>query len=119
MKCTLNPSIKSASGKLGNLLFKTFTKPDGTKETRAYGMPRRKDGSFGYERKTKPTKGELAARQMFQTVTMKLQALTEEQRMQYAREWKAARYKLHGKEYKTLRGYIMARIYDDMKNHKA
>ena len=119
MKCTLNPSIKSASGKLGNLLFKTYTKPDGTKETRAYGMPRRKDGSFGYERKAKPTKGELAARQMFQTATMALQALTEEQRMQYAREWKAARYKLHGKEYKTLRGYIMARIYDDMKSYNA
>ena len=119
MKCTLNPNIKNASGKLGNLLFKTFTKPDGTTETRAYGMPRRKDGSFGYERKAKPTKGELAARQLFQTVTMKLQALTEEQRMQYAREWKAARYKLHGKEYKTLRGYIMARIYDDMKKNKA
>ena len=119
MKCTLNPSIKSASGKIGNLLFKTFTKPDGSKEVRAYGMPRRKDGSFGYERKAKPTKGELAARQLFQTVTMKLQALTEEQRMQYAREWKTARYKLHGKEYRTLRGYIMARIYDDMKSHKA
>ena len=39
--------------------------------------------------------------------------------MLYAREWKAARYKLHGKEYKTLRGYIMARIYDDMKKNKA
>ncbi len=119
MKCTLDPNIKSASGKLGNLLFKTFTKPDGTKEVRAYGMPRRKDGSFGYERKAKPTKGEIAARQLFQTVTVALQALTKEQRMQYAREWKTARYKLNGKEYKTLRGYIMARLYDDMKSHKA
>ena len=119
MKCTLKPGVANISGKSGGLLFKTFTKPDGTKETRCYLMPKHKDGSFGYERKTKPTKGELAARQLFQTVTMKLQALTEEQRMQYAREWKAARYKLHGKEYKTLRGYIMARIYDDMKNHKA
>ena len=119
MKCTLNPNIQNASGKFGNLLFKTFTKPDGSKDVRAYGMPRRKDGSFGYERKAKPTKGEIAARHMFQTATMALQALTEGQRMQYAREWKAARYKLHGKEYKTLRGYIMARIYDDMKKNKA
>ena len=119
MKCTLDPNIKSASGKLGNLLFKTFTKPDGTKEVRAYGMPRRKDGSFGYERKAKPTKGELAARQLFQTVTMALQALTEEQRMQYAREWKTDHHKLNGKVYGTLRGYIMARIYDDMKKNRA
>ena len=64
MKCTLNPNIKSASGKFGNLLFKTFSKPDGTKEIRAYGMPRRKDGSFGYERKAKPSAGEIAARKL-------------------------------------------------------
>ena len=119
MKCTLNPNIKSASGKFGNLLFKTFTKPDGTKEIRAYGMPRRKDGSFGYERKAKVTAGELAARQKFQTATMAIRALTEEQRTAYAREWKAAHYKFNGKKYNTLRGYIMARIYDDMKNHEA
>ena len=115
MKCTLKPGVANISGKSGGLLFKTFTKPDGTKETRCYLMPKHKDGSFGYERKAKVTAGELAARQKFQTATMALQALTEEQRMQYAREWKTARYKLHGKEYKTLRGYIMARIYDDMK----
>lgn len=119
MKCTLKPGVANISGKSGGLLFKTFTKPDGTKETRCYLMPKHKDGSFGYERKAKVTAGELAARQKFQTATMALQALTEEQRMQYAREWKTARYKLHGKEYKTLRGYIMARIYDDMKKNKA
>ena len=119
MKCTLKPGVANISGKSGGLLFNTFTKPDGTKETRCYLMPKHKDGSFGYERKAKVTAGELAARQKFQTATMALQALTEEQRMQYAREWKTARYKLHGKEYKTLRGYIMARIYDDMKSHKA
>ena len=119
MKCTLDPNIKSASGKLGNLLFKTFTKPDGTKEVRAYGMPRRKDGSFGYERKAKPSKAEIASRHMFETVAGAIKALTEEQRMQYAREWKTDHHKLNGKVYGTLRGYIMARIYDDMKKNRA
>ena len=119
MKCILDPNIKSASGKFGNLLFKTFNKPDGSKEVRAYAMPRRKDGSFGYERKAKPSKAEIASRIMFEAVAGAIKALTEEQRMKYAREWKTARYKLHGKVYKTLRGYIMARLYDDMKNNKA
>ena len=114
MKCTLNSNIKSISGKVGSLLFKTYTKPDGTTETRAYGLPRKANGKFGYERKAAVTAGELAARQKFQTATMALQALTEEQRLAYAREWKAARYKFNGKQYATLRGYIMARIYADM-----
>ena len=119
MKCTLKPGVANISGKSGGLLFKTFTKPDGTKETRCYLMPKHKDGSFGYERKAKVTAGELAARQKFQTATMAIQALTEEQRTDYAREWKAAHYKFNGKKYNTLRGYIMARIYDDLKNHEA
>ena len=78
-------------------------------------MPKHKDGSFGYERKAKVTAGELAARQKFQTATMALQALTEEQRMQYAHEWKAALYKFNGKKYGTLRGYIIARLYAEKK----
>ena len=119
MKCTLNPNVKSLSGKANGLLFKTYTRRDGTKETRAYLMPRRENGKYGYERKAKVTAGELAARQKFQTATMAIRALTEEQRTAYAREWKAAHYKFNGKKYNTLRGYIMARIYDDLKNHEA
>ena len=114
MKCTLNSNIKSVSGKVGNIMFRTYTKPDGTKETRAYGLPRKANGKFGYERKAAVTAGELAARQKFQTATMALQALTEEQRLAYAREWKAANYKFNGKQYATLRGYIMARLYAEI-----
>ena len=119
MKCTLNPNIKSASGKFGNLLFKTFSKPDGTKEIRAYGMPRRKDGSFGYERKAKPSAGEIAARKQFQNICMAIKALTKEQRGNYCREWVKAKYTLNGKKYASLRGYIMARMYQDLKKSKA
>ena len=95
-------------------MYKTYTKPDGSKETRVYLLQKKANGNFGYERKAAVTAGELAARQKFQTATMALQALTEEQRLAYAREWKAARYKFNGKQYATLRGYIMARIYADM-----
>ena len=38
-KVTLPPGIASISGALGPFLYKTFTKPDGTKETRIYPNP--------------------------------------------------------------------------------
>ena len=95
-------------------MFKTFTKPDGTKETRAYGLPRKRDGSFGYERKAAVTAGELAARQKFQTIALAIKALPEEQRMKYQREWQKNSYKFNGKKYATLRGYIMARMYTEI-----
>lgn len=39
-KCSIkNGVIASISGRLGDLLYKTFTKRDGTKETRAYMLP--------------------------------------------------------------------------------
>ena len=114
MKCTLNSNIKSISGKVGSLLFKTYTKPDGTKETRAYGLPRRIDGSFGYERKAALTEGEIKARVRFQKVSAALNSLSEQSREKFYREWKAARYKFNGKQYATLRGYIMARLYAEI-----
>ena len=40
MKCELDSNIKSMSGKVGNMLFKTFKRPDGKTETRAYFMQR-------------------------------------------------------------------------------
>ena len=119
MKCKLNPNIQNVSGKVGNILFKTYTRPDGTKETRAYGMPRRKDGSFGYERKAAITLGEMKSRGRCQKVSAAVNSLSIQSREKFQREWRAARYKFNGKLYKTLRGYIMARIYDEMKNNEA
>ena len=116
MKCTLNSNIKNISGKFGNLLFRTYTKPDGTKETRAYGMPKRKDGSFGYERKVKVTPNEAANRAKFQVVSKRISSLSDAERMSFHREWQKAKFKFNGKKYVTLRGYIMARLYAEMKD---
>lgn len=116
MKCTLNSNIKNISGKFGNLLFRTYTKPDGTKETRAYGMPKRKDGSFGYQRKAAFTEGEIKAQAQFKTVSAAVNSLSEQSRKQFHREWQKAKYKFNGKKYVTLRGYIMARLYAEMKD---
>jgi len=39
--------------------------------------------------------------------------MPDEQKRQFDKEWKDAQYKLNGKKYNTLRGYIIARLYAD------
>ena len=116
MKCTLKPEIQSISGRCGNLLYKTFTRPNGKKETRVYVLPRNKrTGGFGYERKTPASEKELAARAKFAIISERIKTMPEDQKRLYQQEWKAAKYKFNGKKYGSLRGYIMARLYDEQK----
>ena len=117
MKVDLMPGIKSISGKNGNMVFRTYKRPDGETETRAYMLPRkgwderRKKNIYGYTRTTKLSEKELAARGRFAQISLLIKNLTEEQRTAYAKEWRSAKRKFNGKEYNTLRGYIMARLY--------
>ena len=65
-KVDLPSEIESLSGALGSVIFRTFTKRDGTKETHMYRNPYYKlNGRGGYQRATKPTKKECASRQRF------------------------------------------------------
>ena len=117
MKCTLNPKFGSISGKSGNVLFKTFHRADGKTETRAYLLPKnRETGKYGYARKAAVTEGEIESRERFKRVSEIVASLSDEEKQQYSREWKIAKYKFNGKKYCTLRGYIIARLYADMKN---
>lgn len=117
MKCTLNPNIGAISGRSGNVLFKTFHRADGKTETRAYLLPRdRETGKYGYARKAAVTKGEMESRGRFKRVSEIYASLSDETRQRYCREWEKARYMFNGKKYCTLRGYIIARLYADMKN---
>ena len=117
MKCILNPKFDSISGKSGNILFKTFHRADGKTETRAYLLPKnRETGKYGYKRKAAVTQGEMESRGRFKRVTEIYTSLSDETKQQYSREWKKAKYKFNGKKYCTLRGYIIARLYADMKN---
>lgn len=117
MKCTLNPKFESISGRSGNMLFKTFHRADGKTETRAYLLPKnRETGKYGYKRKAAVTQGEMESRGRFKRVTEIVASLSDENKQQYGRQWKKAKYKFNGKKYCTLRGYIIARLYDDMKN---
>lgn len=115
MKCILNPEIENISGKCGGLLYRTYKRPNGKKETRVYILPRKEDGKFGYTRKAAYSEKELASKARFAQIAAKIKALSDEQKAQYQKEWKAANYKFNGKKYCILRGYIMARLYDEMK----
>ena len=114
MKVTLDPSIKAISGKSGGMLFKTFKKRDGSSETRMYLMPMKRDGEYGYTRRTKVSKKEQASRTRFATISEAIKNLSEEKRMSYRKQWVAGKYKFNGKKYATLRGYIMARLYAEL-----
>ena len=72
------------------------------------------NGKYGYERKAALTEREIKARVRFQKVTAALASLSEQSREKFYREWKAAKYKFNGKQYATLRGYIMARLYAEI-----
>ncbi len=119
MKVTLAAGIESASGKCGNMVFRTRTRPDGKSETYAYFLPkkgwdvRKKKVIYGYTRKSKPSPKEIVARERFAKASDAYKAMTDEQLKLYQMEWKAARFKLNGKKYNTLRGYIIARLYAD------
>ena len=113
MKCELMPGIASISGSFKGkndtrVVFKTYRAPStlrGKKaETRVYFMRKQ-------ERQIPLSDKEKANRTRFTAISDAIRQLSEEQRLQYAREWKAAGYKFNGKKYNTLRGYIMARMY--------
>ena len=111
MKCELNPDIKSISGRVGNVLYKTYKRPNGKTETRAYLLPRKQNGSFGYERKTPLSSNELAARGRFTQAAAYVNSLSDEQKHRYCVEFSRNKYTFNGKKYSTVRGYIIARFY--------
>ena len=108
-KVDLMAGIQSISGTAGNFVFRTFRRLDGKTETRMYPYEKHK-------RTTKLSKNELAARAKFRLVAERLNSLSNEEREQYAKEWTQNKYFFNGKKYATLRGYIMTRLYADMKN---
>lgn len=65
VKVILAAGIESASGKTGNVQFRTYKRANGETETRMYLLPRRKNGAFGYERKTPVSKHEMKCRSLF------------------------------------------------------
>ena len=118
MKCTLNPNIQAISGKSGKLMFKTFTKRDGSTETRVYTLPRRKDGSYGYERRTPVSKAESDNRSTFAIAQSLKAKLTDEEKNTLEREFHLSRGMFRGKKYSTLQGFISAWVFAVVKEKK-
>jgi len=61
--CNLFPGIASVSGRLGKVLFKTFTLPDGSSVTRVYSTEGHK------RRRTPPSDREKAQRARFAAIS--------------------------------------------------
>ena len=117
MICTLIPGIQSISGTANKksrirVVFQTRKSP--TTNPNKVRMYLRTAES--YERKSTLSEKEIAARERFKKCSNSFANMAEEQKRKYHKEWKAAKYKFNGKQYATLRGYIMARLYAENKN---
>ena len=116
MKVTFSdPAIEHVSGRCGQMLYKTFKRADGTKETRVYFLPKQSNGKYGYGRRTKPSEAEIGARLTFANVSRIIKNMPEDKKMAYRKQWVKDKYKFNGKKYATLNGYIRARIYAEFK----
>ena len=113
MRVTLPDGIESISGSIrqkdgSKLVFKTFTKPSanrvGKTETRAYFMPK-------HVRKSPLSDAEIKARQRFKEASEFVAKLSNEQKSAFADQFKISKGMFNGKQYNSLRGYIMARYY--------
>ena len=116
MKVTFSdPAIEHVSGRCGQMLYKTFKRADGTKETRVYFLPKQANGKYGYGRRTKPSEAETRTRAKFAQVSRIIKNMPGLEKIAYHKQWVKDKYKFKGKKYSTLNGYIRARIYAEFK----
>ena len=66
------------------------------------------------ERTTKIKPREIEVRNMFSKAQAEISAMSEERKLEFQKQWKENSYSFNGKLYKTLRGYMMARLYAEM-----
>ena len=91
MKVELAAGIESISGKCGNMIFKTYKRPNGKTETRAYFNPHCRWDKVNV-RKTPPSDAEIKARSLFARRQAYVQELLASGRYHDKREaWKIAK----------------------------
>ena len=66
------------------------------------------------ERRTALSPNEARCRALFGKALAVVNALSEEHKQQFLKEAKRDKYKFNGKQYKSFRGYVMARVYADL-----
>ena len=120
MKCDLAPGIGKLSGKSGGVQFRTYRKPDGTTETRAYLLPRKENGKYGYTRKTAFSEDERQRRVNFALASAYASHVLADKSSPEFVEWynrfKQTKGEFNGKQYATLRGFIVAVYFAERKD---
>ena len=92
VKVKLAAGIESASGKTGNVQFRTYRRPDGSTETRMYLVPRAENGKFQYERSTPVSKHEMQVRSIFSKRQARvLQLMAENTKLSKKEAWAIAK----------------------------
>ena len=66
------------------------------------------------ERTTKIKPREIEIRNMFAKAQAVISAMSKEKKKEYKIQWEKNNYSFNGKLYKTLRGYMMARLFAEM-----
>ena len=96
MKVEFAAGIESASGKCGNMIFKTYKRPNGKKETRAYFNPyRRSSWEKTNPRRTPLSDAEIKARALFARRQAYVQELLASGKYHDKREaWKIAKQEI-------------------------
>lgn len=116
MKVTLTAGIKSLSGSVkqkngSRIIFKTFTKPSANrksdKETRMYIMP-------PHKRTSPVSEKELRQRARFAKAADLVASMPEDEKKRIAEEWRQNKYKYNGKEYKSFRGFLLAKAMNEL-----
>ena len=120
MKVEFSSGISHISGSMkssrfGHRVIFTHRKNDKSGFGHAYIRP-----ADAYKRSTPLSDNERRARADFQTIALKTNGILadEKERMAFHEEWKKAKGKFNGKKYATLRGYIMAVLFDELKRER-
>ena len=114
-KCDFDGGISNVRGTLAKQVYYDH----GKKITRSIvasvrnGKQRIHIREYG-ERRTALTPNEARCRVLFGKALAVVNALSEERKQQFAKEGKRDKYKFNGKQYKSFRGYIIARVYADL-----
>jgi len=103
-KVTLMPAIESISGKIGNVVFRTYKNG----QTRVYSSDTK-------NRKTKISKNEIRNREVFARACADWQVMPQIIRNHWQSEYQFNDRIYNGKKYATLHGYFIAKRMAEMK----
>ena len=117
MKIELMPGIASMSGTLckakdGSRIVFATRKAATTNQNKVRAYFRTADS---YKRRTPPSENELKTRGLFANANARMKAMSQDEIEKYRKQWVAANYAWRGKKYATLRGFILAHIFDELK----